>query len=205
MRDSRLFLRQVFKIKPTLMKKISFALACVIVSLLGNAQSTVYKPFKVDLAFGYAVPGGKGAKGGVLFAIEPKYAINDNITAGLRMEGAVMAQAQMDQSTGEVKSGSVKANGSYLATGDYYFTTNTFRPFAGAGAGLYSVASADLNDENGEIKSGKKFGFMPRAGFEAGHFRMAVEYNVVGKSGTINNNYLGIKLGFFIGGGRLSD
>jgi len=33
---------------------------------------------------------------------------------------------------------------------------------------------------------------------------MAVEYNVVGKTGSINNNYLGIKIGAFIGGGRKS-
>jgi outer membrane protein W len=184
------------------MKKISFALACVVASLLGNAQSTAFKPFKVDLAFGYAVPGGKGAKGGMLFAIEPKYAITDNITAGLRMEGAIMAQAQVDESTGELKSGSVKANASYAATGDYYFTTNTFRPFAGLVAGLYSVAAADMDSETGDVATGKKFGFAPRAGFEVGHFRAAVEYNFVGKTASINNNYLGIKLGFFIGGGR---
>jgi hypothetical protein len=188
------------------MKKFSFALACVIISFLGNAQSTVFKPFKVDLAFGYAVPGGKGAKGGMLFAIEPKYAITDNITAGLRMEGAVMAQAQMDQATGEVKSGSVKANASYAATGDYYFTTSTFRPFAGVVAGIYSVAGASIeNDEAGDVATGKKFGFAPRAGFEVGHFRTAIEYNIVGKTASINNNYLGIKLGFFMGGGRASN
>ena len=187
------------------MKRITFAFAFVAVSFFVNAQSTVFKPFKVDFAFGYAVPSGDGTKGGILFAIEPKYAFNDNITAGLRMEGAVMAQAQVDQATGEMKSGSVKANASYVATGDYYFTTNTFRPFAGVGAGIYSVASADLNNETGDVKAGKKFGFMPRAGFEVGHFRTAIEYNFVGKTGAINNNYLSIKLGFFIGGGRMDN
>ncbi len=45
------------------------------------------------------------------------------------------------------------------------------------------------------------FAFAPRVGFEYGHFRTAIEYNAVGKTGAINNNYLGIKLGFFIGGG----
>jgi outer membrane protein W len=187
------------------MKKISFALACVVASFLGNAQSTVYKPFKVDLGVGYAVPGGKGAKGGVLFAIEPKFAITDNITAGLRLEAAVMAQAQLDQTSGELKSGSVKANASYVAMGDYYFTTTTFRPFAGIGAGLYSVASADIENETGDVATGKKFGFVPRAGFEVGHFRTAIEYNFVGKTAGINNNYLGVKFSFFIGGGRASN
>jgi len=187
------------------MKKISFALAFVVASLCVNAQSTVFKPFKVDLALGYAVPSGEGTKGGILFAIEPKYAITDNITAGLRMEGAVMAQMEMDESTGEMKSGTVQANSSYALMGDYYFNTNTFRPFAGIGAGLYGVASADIDSETGEIAASRKFGFTPRAGFETGHFRTAIEYNFVGKTGSINNNYLGIKIGFFIGGGRMDN
>lgn len=185
------------------MKKISFVLALVATGLFVNAQSTAFKPVKVDVAFGYASPSGKGAKGGMLFAIEPKFAITNNITVGLRGEGAIMAQAEIDQATGELKSGSVKANASYLATGDYYLTTSSFRPFAGVGAGIYSVAGATADQNTGEVQAGKKFGFMPRAGFEAGHFRTAIEYNFVGKTGTINNSYLGIKIGFFIGGGKI--
>ena len=58
-----------------------------------------------------------------------------------------------------------------------------------------------------------------RAGFEVMHFRLGIEYNLIGNSsesqtftdGTGNtvtntvsskNSYLGIKLGFFIGGSR---
>jgi len=52
------------------------------------------------------------------------------------------------------------------------------------------------------LQAASKFGFAPRAGFELGHFRTALEYNIAGKTGSINNNYLSIKLGFFIGGGR---
>lgn len=175
----------------------ALGMGCVVLS---NAQT--FKPFKVDFATGYAIPGGEGSKGGVLFAIEPKYALNDNIAVGLRMEGAVTARASVD-ANGDLKEGEVKAAGSYLLTGDYYFNTNKFRPFAGAGAGLFSVASADVNSSTGDVQAGKKFGFTPRAGFEFGHFRAALEYNVVGKSGEIKNSYVGIKLGFFAGGGRL--
>jgi outer membrane protein W len=186
------------------MRKLAFALAFIASCFFASAQS--FKPFKVDLALGYAVPGGSGSKGGVLFAIEPKYAVNDNITVGLRMEGAVTARAAVDEN-GEKVTGNVKASGSYLLTGDYYFNTNKFRPFAGLGAGLYKLASvefdSDVNMSEDDIKAGSKFGFAPRVGFEYGHFRTAVEYNVAGKTGSINNNYLGIKFGFFIGGGRL--
>jgi outer membrane protein W len=189
--------------KQTFMKKIVFATALVAVSFLSNAQEQTFKTFKVDIAVGYAVPSGSGSKGGVVFAIEPKYAINDNITLGLRMEAAVTARGYIKD--GEEFSGDVKASSSYLATGDYYFTTNEFRPFVGVGAGLFSLASVSTEDGDiteEEIETGSKFGFAPRAGFEFGHFRTAVEYNIVGKTGAINNNYLGIKLGFFIGGGR---
>src|SRR5436305_11519596 len=110
------------------MRKLIFALAFIAIAVGVNAQSKAYKPFKVDFATGYAIPGGSGAKGGVLFAIEPKYSINDNLTFGLRFEAAVMARASNDLETAEVK-----ASGSYLATGDYYFNTNKFRPFAGLG------------------------------------------------------------------------
>jgi outer membrane protein W len=188
------------------MKKLSFMLAFVAATIAVNAQSKTFKPFKVDFAMGYAIPGGSGAKGGVLFAVEPKYALNDNLTLGVRFEGAVMARATVDPTTGEMTSGSVKAAGSYLLTGDYFINTNKFRPFIGVGAGLYSTAAAkvEMNSTTGteEVSAGTLFGAAPRVGFEFGHFRMAVEYNIAGKTGSINNNYMGIKLGFFAGGGR---
>ena len=183
------------------MRKIflfALGLSCAAIS---NAQT--FKPFKVDIATGYAIPGGEGSKGGVLFAVEPKYAVNDNISVGLRMEAAVTARASVD-ANGDLKEGDVKASASYLLTGDYYFNTNKFRPFAGAGAGLFKVAGAEITSTDTEdVQTGSKFGFAPRVGFEFGHFRMAAEYNVIGKTGEIKNSYMGIKFGFFIGGGRL--
>src|SRR5687767_12754395 len=117
------------------MKKVFLIGAFMAGAFFANAQSTTFKPFKVDVAFGYAIPGGEGSKGGVVFAIEPKYAINDNISLGLRMEAAVTARGYVD-ANGETGSAEVKASGSYLATGDYYFNTNKFRPFAGLGLGI---------------------------------------------------------------------
>ena len=185
------------------MRKLTFVMALAAMSFFAQAQS--FKSFKVDFATGYAIPSGSGAKGGVVMAIEPKYNINDQITVGLRMEAALMAGVEVDPATGEMKSGSVKALATYSATGDYFFSANSFRPFAGVGAGLFSVASvnADANG-TGEATAGQKFGFTPRAGFEFGHFRAALEYNLVGKTGTYSNNYMAIKLGFFAGGGRRS-
>ena len=57
---------------------------------------------------------------------------------------------------------------------------------------------------------------MLRGGFETGHFRLALEYNLVassklpgfnsnGTSTTVKskNGYISLKIGFLIGGGRL--
>ena len=186
------------------MKKLLICALVLQLSFLSRAQEAAFKPFKFDIALGYAVPAGSGTKGGIVFALEPKYALNDALSLGLRLESALTLQGEIS-SDGEMAKGDVKASGSYLLTGDYYFTTSRFRPFAGLGAGFYRNAAVDIETEDVEadMKTSSKFGFAPRAGFELGHFRTAIEYNVAGKTGIYNNNYLGIKMGFFIGGGRL--
>jgi len=50
------------------------------------------KPFKFDLSLGYAIPGGTGAKGGLIFAAEPKFAVIPQLSVGLRGEVAIMAR-----------------------------------------------------------------------------------------------------------------
>lgn len=163
-----------------------------------DANARIFKKFKVDVSLGYAIPQestGSGHKAGVLFVIEPKYAVLDQISVGLRMEGAAMVNVNND---GE--SGDAKVNASYLATGDYYFSNNKFRPFAGAGAGIYKHASVhvDGDSEVGDIPVSSHFGGMARAGFEYGHLRVGVEYNFVPEK----SGYLGLKIGAVIGGGR---
>ena len=197
-------------------KFLVLALVGIIVSSSTMAQSeSDLKPFKVDVSLGYAIPGGTGAKGGVLFAIEPKYAVISNLAVGLRMEAAVIARFSGYDADGIPNDGSVKAAGSYLATGDYYFSDNySFRPFAGAGAGIFSLASAEFDSDQGAISGGTKFGGMVRGGIEMKHFRLGVEYNIVPKTTftgfdnngnetklTSKNGYIGIKLGVCIGGG----
>jgi len=199
------------------MKKSFLILAFgTIVSFSATAQSdSGLKPFKVDISLGYAMPGGSGAKGGILLAVEPKYAVMSQLAIGLRMEAAVIARFSGYDADGYPTKTNVKAAASYLATGDYYFTNNySFRPFAGAGAGIFSLAAAEVNSNEEAISGGTKFGGMIRGGIELTHFRLGVEYNIVpttkfsgfdnnGNPATVTskNNYLGIKLGVCIGGG----
>ena len=188
------------------------------ISLSTKGQDAVHlKPFKVNLSVGYAIPGGEGTKGGIVLALEPKYAVIPNFAVGLRMEGAIIAKFSGYDENGNAMNTKVKAAGSYLATGDYYFTNNyAFRPFAGAGAGIFSLAGIEVNSSSENISGGSKFGGMVRAGIEAGHFRLGLEYNIVPKTTfegydsngnyvtglTSSNNYIGIKIGACIGGGR---
>jgi hypothetical protein len=200
------------------MKKIVLSILLLATVAIVNAQSE-FKPFKVDVSLGYAIPGGTGAKGGVLFVVEPKYAVIPQVSVGLRMEAAVMARGTVDAS-GNAADVDVKAAGSYLLTGDYYFTQNTVRPFAGLGLGIYSLASASANSAGttASASASSKFGEMVRAGVEISHFRVGLEYNIVPSTKvdvinastgtkstyTTKNGYIGIKLGFCIGGGRIN-
>ncbi len=111
---------------------------------------------------GYAIPtaSGGGSKGGALFAIEPKYAVIPNLSVGLRIEAAVTVSG-VNFSTGSTSSNSsAKAAGSYLATGDYYFSGNSTRPFIGAGAGIFQTAGVSLSSANPNIGEGSKFGVL---------------------------------------------
>src|SRR6476661_5325969 len=89
----------VLKINPlkknqALMKKISLflCLTSLCFSAMAQSKQSELKPFKVDVSLGYAIPAGTGAKGGVLFAVEPKYAVIPDLSVGVRFEGAVVAR-----------------------------------------------------------------------------------------------------------------
>jgi outer membrane protein W len=129
---------------------------------------------------------------------------------GLRLGAALTAKFTLNAAGDEVGDASVAAVASYLATGNYYFQKEpgaTFRPFAGIGLGYANAAGASssdvITDPNLTEESVSKSGFagMARAGFDVSHFRFNLEYCINPKTGRINNNYFGVTLGFYLGGG----
>jgi hypothetical protein len=195
-------------------------LAGILLLSLTAVHAQIFNPFKVDISAGYAIQSGPGSSGGALFAIEPKFSIIDRFAVGLRLEAAVTARGFVSND-GTSASANVAASASYLLTYDYYITNFIVRPFVGGGTGVYDMASASFSGNNqGDATVGSgastKVGTMVRSGFEFHHFRFAAEYNFIGKTtetltdnngnvvGTITakNSYAGIKIGFFIGGGR---
>lgn len=194
------------------MKRFLFGLFTVVAF---SASAQEFKPFKVNVSVGYAKPLNSGVSGGVLFAVEPKYGLSDNFDIGLRLESAVVARGI--KVNGNTTSGDVGTFGSYLITGNYLFGKGNVRPFLGVGVGLYSVAAGgtvtvvdNQTPQDVNLVADTKFGGMIRGGIKAGHFVAAVEYNAAPTTDnklanttiTSENAYLGIKVGFDIGGGR---
>ncbi|HSC52028.1 MAG TPA: hypothetical protein VLC98_00290 [Phnomibacter sp.] len=184
----------------------TFVFICCISAIAQNEDNRIFKPFKVDMSLGGALPinGTGNARGGGISSIEPKYAITDQFALGLRMEMAMLGRF-ITNNQDRYGEGDLLANSSYLFTGDYYFNNQKCRPFMGAGAGLYQIVGAILNDNISfeSIFFANKFGGMVRSGFEAGHFRLGAEYNLIPKTRlSQHNHYIGFKVGFCIGGGR---
>lgn len=74
---------------------------------------------------------------------------------------------------------------SYTLNGQYYFGEGSFRPFVGAGLGIYSLSVITTKftsqgvTPSGTIASESSFGFYPRVGFDYGHFNISIDYNLV--------------------------
>jgi hypothetical protein len=198
------------------MKNILLISFLMIVSLAGYSQDDSmreFKSFKVGLGIGYAVPGkGDGAGGGALLYLEPAYRACDEVSIGLRLESAIIVRGVQGVNNNDV-AGDASSNMSYTLNGQYYFNNNNVRPFIGAGAGLFSLAAVRFNtasnndpDAN-DVGAQTSFGFYPRIGIDAGHFNLTLDYNIIPPSagpggGEVKNNYLGIRAGFSLGGGR---
>ena len=174
-----------------------------------------FKPFKVGLGLGYAVPTeGDGAGGGVLFFVEPAYRASDVFSIGLRLEAAVIVRGVAGVNTNNDIKGDASTIASYTLNGQYYFSNNTVRPFIGIGGGLFSLAAGEFNTaaNNNNLTANRVdaktvFGFYPRAGVDAGHFTLSLDYNFLPKSnvpggGEVINSYLGIRAGLTLGGGK---
>jgi len=179
------------------------------------ASAQDFKPFKVNASLGYAKPAGPGASGGLLVSLEPKYGWNEFLDFGFRIEGGIMGRALVVD--GVSSDTELKMAASYVLTSNLNFSSGYVKPFVGLGAGLFQTAGMSIFSGSGEeeggdvqVQAGNKFGGMARAGVKIGHFVLGAEYNLIpatryslnsGEAVRGTNSYLGIKLGFDIGGG----
>jgi outer membrane protein W len=196
------------------MKKIT-TVVCLMMIVALSASAQEYKKFRVGTGLGYAIPGGSGAGGGISFTIEPGYRVNDKILANLRWEAAAIVRGTVDETSASFD---VAGIGSYTVNGQYYLMDGGFRPYVGVGFGMYNIAAASVDggSNGGGVSetAGTKFGFYPRLGFDAGHFTLNLDYNIVGNTEAVvttgttptktefKNSYIGIRIGGYFGGGR---
>lgn len=194
------------------MKKV--ILLALIILATANGYSQEKGRFRVGLDFGY-VPAEGG--GGGMFSIEPKFNIADNMNVGLRMGAAAVVRDLVPTANVEFNA-KIAGIGSFVGTYDLYFNKSggSFAPYVGGGFGYYSLANVEVNSSANNTTlnpavSGVMGGLI-RAGFEWAGFRMGLEYNIIPDSdledlngkivGTAKNAYIGIHLGFFVGGGK---
>jgi hypothetical protein len=159
---------------------------------------------------GYAIPGGEGAGGGLLYDIEPGYRVSDALCVSLRWEGAVVVRGLSESTT--TYNADAAAIGSYTVNGIYYFGSGKFRPYVGAGVGLFSLAAVSTGTAGTGAAAESKIGFYPRLGFDFRHFNINIDYNIVGATKfddvttgadlETKNGYIGIRIGGFFFGGR---
>jgi len=179
-----------------------------------NSTDREFVPFKVGIGAGWAVPGQtNGGGGGVLLYLEPTYRASDMVSLGFKLESAIIARSVSSINNNNDVKGDATANLSYTLNAQFYFSHENVRPFIGAGGGAYSLASTTFNtssngnDINSNVAGQTVFGFYPRVGLDAGHFNLTIDYNFIPKSsvaggGEITNNYLSIRAGVSIGGGK---
>jgi hypothetical protein len=178
-----------------------------------NGYSQEKGKFRVGLDLGF-VPARDGAGG--MVSIEPKYNLTDNRSIGLRFGGAGSFKDVQDN--GLLTSAKISAYSFLVGTYEYYFhrSGSSFAPYLGAGLGYYSLANVQVDDTANSTDINPtvtgELGALVRAGFELGKFRMGLEYNLLPISdlenlnkveiGIVSNTYLGLHLGFYLGGGK---
>ena len=158
---------------------------------------------------GSAIP---GIGFGGTFDTQFGYNLRDNMNVGVKWAVAGMFRANPNDEDGGTLTFSANVN--YLATFTYFFNNGgRFAPFVGCGLGIFRIGGFGFGDESAYVVGGRKFGGLLTAGVEMGRFRLAVEYNLIPSSElryagqtpavtSIPNSYLGITVGFVIGGGR---
>lgn len=200
------------------MKRLILSIVILLVAVTTTFAQEQGK-IRVSLDLGYAIPSDGG--GGLAIYLEPKYNLKDNMSVGIRLGFATLIKNVKSTASSDVFEGEIGANFSYLATFDYHFngSESSFVPYVGGGLGYVSVANIELQSVNSsdtvdtrKFEAGGKFGGMIRAGFEWAKFRMGVDLNIIPKSdfenlngdiiGSAKNSYIGISLGFFVGGGK---
>lgn len=190
------------------MQKQLLYIVLLFLVLIPAKSQLMYRPVKLDIgvSFGELT---KHHAGFVSGYVEPKLNLSNHFTIGSRFDYVYFSQQDNPLTTSPESYNNlywknIESDGyiaSWLATGEYYFSTHRLRPFIGGGAGFYYASLSEQNvyiDEDENLFVG---GAMLRAGVNVDHIRFVIEYNLI-PNDLVDLNYISIKLGFEIGGGK---
>jgi hypothetical protein len=180
-------------------------LAILIFAVITESHCQRFQKFRAGIGAGYIIATGDGAGGGGLIAIEPGFHITDQILANAKLERSVFVR-------GTDKSSSLEIDYGHFLCGSInvqYFVNNAIlRPFIGGGFGFYNIdaVTVDVSNLPTKVPAESKLGLYPRVGFDVAHFTICVDYNIIPPSkvglSEFKNNYVAIRIGGFLGGGR---
>jgi outer membrane protein X len=199
------------------MKKTIVIMLSMLIILATSAQEK--GKIRVGLNAAMAIP-----QSGIGFAgdWDIRYNISNRMNAGIMFNSSLQAK-DIKYSGGLMTQFTFNGSTGYLAHGDYYFNKpgSIFASFVGGGIGMIEVGNIQMSsfqDNEGisgfAVSAEKKTQGLLRAGFEVGHFRVVLNYHIIPRStlydlldfsiGSTQNNFLGLSLGFYLGGGRWS-
>jgi hypothetical protein len=150
---------------------------------------------------------------GLLLNFEPQIKVSKNTFIGLRFGVALNSQKFKINDTTQFFIDEQNDNAviSFVPTFDYILNDDKYRLYVGFGIGYYLLNYIDVSKRNGSVELlegdvSDQPGILLRGGFEIGHTRIGLEYNVIPKAdielptreimGTVNNSYLGLNVGF---------
>ncbi len=164
------------------MKKI---MLFILAALAFNLQA---QRIQFDMGLGAALSLEDFKAGGISANVEPKLFINDNIAAGLRLEGNVLFGGSVSADGNDISVG-LSSRAAQTLKGEYYVSDRRVRPYVGFGLGRFTQANLGANSAGeATISASSSFGVAPEVGLALGSFRLSAIYNVVTGSNRVEIN-----------------
>ena len=174
------------------------------VKVEGQSDLHTFQRFKFLLGGGLIVPQQLNGHMGVGFgiAMEPQYYVTSRIGIGVLMGAGSISRDIREH--GEGISGRPFDLQLLAATFDYYFIKPRRRFFAGTGIGDYTLDERiEGTSSRFTMQRDELLDIMLRAGFEENHIRLTLDYHIVNDAFFVSgNNYLGLQVAYFWGGGN---
>jgi hypothetical protein len=160
---------------------------------------------------------------GSFLHVEPKHRFSKNAVIGLRIGITINTQVIENRDIFQFEIGESGDNGviSFVPTFEYHLQKNKLHPYVGFGVGYYLAGTyldvsraiiVNPSEDVFEVGIKNQVGLLVRGGIKPGKLRLGIEYNFIPKAdievpsgesiGTFDKSYLGLSVGFIIGGGE---